>query len=59
MGNYGVPAEDKDEIKEKLENKKMHLEKYYKDLLMEKHEFEEDVNYLQYEYDKFKKGLRK
>jgi len=59
MGNYGVPAEDKDEIKEKLENKKMHLEKYYKDLLMEKHEFEEDVNYLQYEYDKFKKRIKK
>ncbi|NQT66063.1 MAG: HD domain-containing protein [Actinobacteria bacterium] len=26
---------------------------------MEKHEFEEDVNYLQYEYDKFKKRIKK
>ncbi len=54
-----VLAEDEDEVKEKLENKKMQLEKSYKSLLRKKQELEEDINYLQYKYDEFKSRIKK
>ncbi len=49
---------DKDSIKEELEDKKVQLEKFYKDLLKKKQELEEDINYLQYKYDEFKNRIR-
>jgi len=54
-----VLAEDKNEVKIKIENKKMQLEKSYKDLLRKKQELEEDINYLQYKYDEFRNRIKK
>lgn len=61
--NTGMAAteeeiEYRDRIKEDIEDKKMQLEKFYRDLLKKKQELEEDINYLQYKYDEFKNRIR-
>ena len=50
--------EDRDRIKEELEDKKIQLERSYRDLLKKKQELEEDINYLQYQYDEFKNRIK-
>ena len=51
--------------KEKMEaegiimGRKALLEKSYRELLKKKQEMEEDINYLQYEYDEFKSRIKK
>ena len=57
-----IPVEEiedrDDEIKEELDDKKIQLERSYKDLLKKKQELEEDINYLQYQYDEFKNKIK-
>ena len=48
---------EKRAVERNLENKKSQLEKSYKDLLRKKQELEEDINYLQYEYDEFRNKI--
>jgi excisionase family DNA binding protein len=61
----GNGEEDTDNNKEKREvevllgGKKALLEKAYHELLKKKQELEEDINYLQYEYDEFKRRIKR
>ena len=50
---------EKREVEVLLGGKKALLEKAYKELLRKKQELEEDINYLQYEYDEFKSRIRR
>ena len=49
----------KKEVEVLLGGKKALLEKAYKELLQKKQELEEDINYLQYEYDEFKNRIKR
>jgi len=51
-------TEKKDMVEEILEQRKVELEKSYKDLLKKKQELEEDINFLQYKYDEFKNRIK-
>ena len=57
-----IPIEEiegNNEIKEEPEDKeKLELERSYKELLKKKQELEEDINYLQYQYDEFKNKIK-
>ncbi len=53
--NYEV----KREVEVLLGGKKALLEKAYRELLKKKQELEEDINYLQYEYDEFKNRIKR
>jgi len=57
-----IPIEEiegNNEIKEEPEYKeKVELERSYKELLKKKQELEEDINYLQYQYDEFKNKIK-
>jgi excisionase family DNA binding protein len=61
----GNGEEDMDNYKKKREvevllgGKKALLEKAYRELLKKKQELEEDINYLQYEYDEFKSRIKR
>ena len=58
--NNGEDRErEKREVEVLLGGKKALLEKAYKELLRKKQELEEDINYLQYEYDEFKSRIRR
>lgn len=50
--------EDRVETGEEPDEGKMESEKSYKDLLRKKKELEEDINYLQYQYDEFKNKIK-
>ncbi len=50
--------EDKVETGEEPDEGKMESEKSYEDLLRKKKELEEDINYLQYQYDEFKNKIK-
>jgi excisionase family DNA binding protein len=49
----------KREVEVLLGGKKALLEKAYRELLKKKQELEEDINYLQYEYDEFKNRIKR
>ena len=51
-------TENKDGVGEILKQRRMELEKSYKDLLKKKQELEEDINFLQYKYDEFKNRIK-
>ncbi len=58
--NNGEDKErEKREVEVLLGGKKALLEKAYKELLHKKQELEEDINYLQYEYDEFKSRIKR
>jgi excisionase family DNA binding protein len=58
--NNGEDREkEKREVEVLLGGKKALLEKAYKELLRKKQGLEEDINYLQYEYDEFKSRIRR
>jgi len=50
---------EKREVEILLGGKKALLEKAYRELLRKKQELEEDINYLQYEYDEFKSRIKR
>ncbi|MFA5014618.1 MAG: helix-turn-helix domain-containing protein [Actinomycetota bacterium] len=50
--------EDRVETAEEPHEGKIESEKSYKDLLRKKQELEEDINYLQYQYDEFKNKIK-
>lgn len=50
--------EDRAETVEEPDDGKLELEKSYRDLLRKKQELEEDINYLQYQYDEFKNRIK-
>ncbi len=60
-----VEADSQSKHKVKMEaegiimSRKALLEKSYRELLKKKQELEEDINYLQYEYDEFKSRIKK
>ncbi len=59
---FAIPIEEIEgsgEIKEEPEdNKKTELGSSYRELLKKKQELEEDINYLQYQYDEFKNKIK-
>jgi len=58
--NNGEDKErEKREVEVLLGGKKALLEKAYRELLRKKQELEEDINYLQYEYDEFKSRIKR
>lgn len=59
--NWTIPIEEIEgngEIKEEPGDEKTELERSYKELLKKKQELEEDINYLQYQYDEFKNKIK-
>lgn len=52
-------GKEKREFEVLISGKKALLEKAYKELLQKKQELEEDINYLQYEYDDFKSRIKR
>lgn len=50
--------EDRVETGEEPDERKIESDKSYRDLLRKKKELEEDINYLQYQYDEFKNKIK-
>ncbi len=58
-GNGEDRVKEKREVEVLISGKKALLEKTYRELLQKKQELEEDINYLQYEYDDFKSRIKR
>jgi len=62
VNDWAIPVEEMEsngEIKEEpADNEKTELENSYRELLKKKQELEEDINYLQYQYDEFKNKIK-
>ncbi len=62
VNGWAIPVEEMEgngEIKkEPADNEKTELENSYRELLKKKQELEEDINYLQYQYDEFKNKIK-
>ncbi len=55
---YEEEIENGYEVKEEPESGKIQSENSYRELLRKKQELEEDINYLQFKYDEFKKRIK-